>query len=91
MPSGRTRRVSMALAAALPNLPDAACRDYPDPDLWHPPRPDPFQEMEAIQICMRCPETGACLAFARKAHPITGIWGGTTFADRSDLFRRVFV
>ncbi len=86
MPAGRTRRKVLALAAYLPNLPDAVCREFDDPDLWHPERPNPKQERQAIALCHTCPEINGCLLFAARAHPLPGIWGGTTEAQRKRLF-----
>jgi WhiB family transcriptional regulator, redox-sensing transcriptional regulator len=86
MPAGRTRKKVLALAAYLPSLPDAVCREYDDPDLWHPDRPNAAQERQAVAVCHSCPEENACLLFAARAHPLPGIWGGTTEAERKRLF-----
>jgi hypothetical protein len=85
MPTGRTKKAYMALAAYLPNLPEAACRSHPNPDLWHPERPSPAQEKEAIEVCRTCAAHDACLLFAIRAHPISGIWGGTTAFTRESM------
>jgi WhiB family redox-sensing transcriptional regulator len=86
MPAGRTRRKVLALAAFLPSLPDAVCRTYDDPDLWHPERPNERQERQAVALCHTCPEENGCLLFAARAHPLPGIWGGTTEAQRKQMF-----
>lgn len=86
MPAGRTRKKLLALAAFLPSLPNGICTTHPEPDLWHPDRPNEGQEREAIDLCNICPEENGCLLFAMRAHPIAGIWGGTTAAQRTALF-----
>lgn len=77
-----TRRMRQMVASTLPNLPDSLCRNHEDPDLWHPIRPNRRQEFKAIGICRSCPAITECLAYALRANPIHGIWGGTTLEMR---------
>jgi len=70
------------VASTLPNLPNALCREFSDPDLWHPVRPNRRQEFQAIGICRECPVITSCLSYAIRANPIQGIWGGTTLEMR---------
>lgn len=77
-----TRRFRAMMVQTLPALPDAACREFDDPDLWHPERPNRRQEFKAIGICGHCPVKRSCLAYAQRAHPVSGIWGGTTLEMR---------
>ena len=77
------RRMRAEMLQTLPTLPKALCRSPgADPDLWHPARSNRKQESAAIKVCMMCTETLACLSFAIRAHPISGVWGGTTEAQR---------
>lgn len=39
----------------------------------------------AIEVCSRCQVADACLRFAVETEQRTGIWGGTTAAQRRDL------
>lgn len=73
------------MVQTLPALPDALCRGHGDPDLWHPERSNRRQEFAAISICRRCPVQVSCLGFAQRAHPMSGIWGGTTLEMRAFL------
>lgn len=70
------------VASTLPSLPNASCRSYSDPDLWHPARPNRRQEFKAIGICRTCPVITECLNYAMRANPVEGIWGGTTLDMR---------
>lgn len=85
------RRRRLAVIADSPDLPDALCVNY-DPEIWHPPRPSASAEAEAAEICGRCPEQRACLAWALIAQGqgvlITGIWGGYTEDARADMLDR---
>lgn len=86
-----TRRMRAVVASTLPNLPNASCKGYRDPDLWHPERPNRRQEFRAIGICGHCPVKVECLSYAMRAHPIQGIWGGTTYDMRMFLEREDIV
>lgn len=79
------RRMRAAMLETLPSLPGALCRVHENPDLWHPHRPNASQEIAAVTVCMRCPEIQNCLGFAVRAHPLSGIWGGTTEAQRTTM------
>jgi WhiB family transcriptional regulator, redox-sensing transcriptional regulator len=64
----------------LPHLPRARCKDTSDPDAWFS---NDMDVLTAAQlVCARCPERGACLAFAVE-HDITiGVWGGLLPGER---------
>lgn len=80
------RRMRAAMLQTLPNLPRALCRSKKhNPDKWHPARANRRQELEATAICYRCPEMLECLSYATRAHPVSGIWGGTTEAQRDTM------
>ncbi|MEU0965798.1 WhiB family transcriptional regulator [Streptomyces sp. NPDC005917] len=69
----------------------ASCRDG-DPDLFFPIGhsdcgPTLVQIGEAKAVCRRCPVMQQCLAWALDAHPVEGIWGGTTENERRSMRR----
>lgn len=67
------------LAVELDPVFEGALCAQTDPDLWFPPPggdPEP-----AKRICDRCPARQPCLDWAL-AHDVTGVWGGTTEAER---------
>jgi WhiB family transcriptional regulator, redox-sensing transcriptional regulator len=69
----------------------ASCRDG-DPDLFFPighsaSGPTLVQVDEAKAVCRRCPVMRQCLAYALDAHPVEGIWGGTTENERRSMRR----
>jgi hypothetical protein len=47
------------------------------------------RETEAKRICARCPVKSPCLAYALGVHEALGIWGGSTEAERRQLYRAV--
>jgi WhiB family redox-sensing transcriptional regulator len=70
----------------VPNLPLAACKDYPV-DLWFK-KPgegarDPYKD--AKEVCASCPERVACLDFAMENNEKSGVWGGKTPDERRKL------
>lgn len=71
--------------ASVEWMDDALCREvgpepfFPDSDIS--PR-------DALEICHRCDVEIECLTFALTIGPVSGIWGGTTEADRRRLKRR---
>lgn len=80
----------------IPDLPGAACKDHPDPDLFFPgPGQGGRQKRDkAIAICEGCPVREACLEVAlewdRNHEPIDwtyGVWGGTTRDDRKKMLK----
>ena len=85
------RRMRAAMLQTMPNLPRALCRTSKDPDLWHPERSTRRQEAEAMRVCMRCHEMLNCLAYAVRAHPISGVWGATTEAQRRTMLENANV
>lgn len=69
----------------------AACRDQGiDPELFFPVSESgsAVPQIAAAQaVCARCPVAADCLASALRAGEPSGIWGGTTSAERR-LLRR---
>lgn len=65
---------------------DAACREPGvDPELFFPVSesgPAAGQVAAAKAVCAGCPVAGDCLGWALRAGEATGIWGGTTPAER---------
>ena len=71
---------------------DAACKDSPTPDLWHPVGSDATMTREkraqiaaAKEVCAGCPVKDACLTEALADPKLTGIWGETTDRERSRM------
>ena len=62
---------------------DAACKDHPYPDLWHPTPNSAGYEAKAV--CRVCPVLQACGAAALADPSLTGVWGGLTDAERARL------
>lgn len=78
-------------ADTLPNLPGAACRATPDPEVFFPAtsggRPSKWEQLlwdEAAEMCSHCPVRVQCLEWAIEHHEV-GIWGGTTDEERRRL------
>ena len=68
----------------------AACLDE-DPELFFPigsTGPAVHQEIEAKQVCGRCPVREQCLTWALEAGQDHGVWGGLTEDERRSLKRR---
>ena len=65
---------------------DGLCRQV-DPALWFPTDDMTQSPREAIRICSTCPVKARCLAFALE-HLETGVWGGTTDADRRRMRKK---
>jgi WhiB family transcriptional regulator, redox-sensing transcriptional regulator len=62
----------------------AACRDA-DPELFFPVGHSAIAELQAaiaLQICAICPVRRRCLRWALDHDEISGVWGGTTEAER---------
>lgn len=55
-----------------------------DPELFFPPVGG--RSRPAKQLCALCPAREACLRWAM-AHPVEGVWGGTTAVERARLAR----
>jgi hypothetical protein len=69
---------------------EAVCRDE-DPDLFFPAGsagPYAAQIEEAKSVCRRCPAIDACGQWALDTGQETGIWGGTSEAERRTILRR---
>ncbi|MGH3096687.1 MAG: WhiB family transcriptional regulator [Streptosporangiales bacterium] len=65
------------------NWRQAACRGE-DPELFDFDR----YELFAKAVCARCPVRQRCLDYALR-HAVSGVWGGTSDAERSLLRRRL--
>lgn len=73
-----------------PWMDDGACTQAINPDAWFPPRPNsvPPETALAIKVCRtRCPVQAQCLRYAL-AHPVQGVWGGTTEGQRARLAKQ---
>ena len=67
---------------------DAACRDHPEPDLWHSDAtgvPGQRIDARAKAICRTCPVQLTCLA--ENFNQPHGVWGGMTADERRRLRR----
>ncbi|MET9098323.1 WhiB family transcriptional regulator [Streptomyces antibioticus] len=64
------------LTASTPDLP---CRTT-DPDLWF--SRSSTDRALAVALCQECPVRTACAQYALNDRSLTGVWGGTTAADR---------
>ena len=71
-----------------------ACAGHPEPDLFHPDNESPARAearaliAEVVAICSDCPVRDLCLAYALSDPSVTGLWAGTTTAEREGLRRR---
>ncbi|MFD4572068.1 WhiB family transcriptional regulator [Streptomyces sp. NPDC058417] len=65
------------LAAVTPGLP---CRTT-DPELWF--SRSSSERALAVALCEDCPIRQACAQYAIDNRGVSGVWGGTTLADRS--------
>jgi WhiB family redox-sensing transcriptional regulator len=68
---------------------DAACRGH-DPELWFPVGDSGLaraQTAEAKRVCVGCPVRQECTEYALGTGQYTGVWGGTTEAERRGLLR----
>lgn len=66
----------------------AACRDHPEPDLWHSDaagRPGKRLNDRAKAVCRGCPVQAECLDAG--LHQRHGIWGGLDPHERRQLRR----
>lgn len=57
----------------------AACQ-YVDADLWFPEKGG--SPLSAMRICMGCEVRAECLEYALRGNEQSGIWGGTSEAQR---------
>lgn len=69
----------------FPDLPDAACAGTTDPEAFF--SFNDWRIDQARNICRRCPEIRACLAWAL-THSEHGLWAGTTEEQRHQLRAR---
>jgi hypothetical protein len=64
------------LAATTPGLPCTTT----DPELWHSTRSS--ERALAVALCQECPIRTPCAQYALDHRDVSGVWGGTTAADR---------
>ncbi|MCX4994286.1 WhiB family transcriptional regulator [Streptomyces longwoodensis] len=64
------------LAATTPGLP---CQET-DPELWH--SRSSSERALAVELCAGCPIRTPCAQYALDHRDVSGVWGGTTAADR---------
>jgi WhiB family redox-sensing transcriptional regulator len=71
----------------IPQLENAACRDYAFPDLFFPvgKKQEEVNLPYAKAICSSCVEASRCLEFALEQKIEDGIWAGTTPDMRSRM------
>ena len=71
----------------IPLLPQAACREIENPDLFFPESRD--QERKSLptirKICDGCIERKECLDYALEQQVPHGIWAGFTWAERKRM------
>jgi WhiB family transcriptional regulator, redox-sensing transcriptional regulator len=69
----------------LPNMPDAACREYPDLP-WVPDVGGDHGVIRRMRgICAGCPELERCREVAVATPELLGVWGGLTTRERAAL------
>ena len=67
---------------------EAACLEYPEPDLFFATGESGAEEItKAKAICAGCPVRFECLLYAVETAQTYGVWGGTD-ADERRLIRR---
>lgn len=69
----------------VPRLPGAVCIETDNPDAFF--STEEWQLELARNMCRRCPEIRACLAWAL-THKELGLWAGTTEPQRAQLLDR---
>jgi len=73
----------------------AACKDHPDPDIWHADETssnpwDIAAKEEARRICKTmCLVRAECLAYALRTGQRTGFWGGLSPRELTKLRREL--
>ena len=74
----------------LPHLPEAACKDYFNPDLFFPEtREQRAKRLPLIRnICGGCPVRKECLTYAIKNRIPDGFWGGLSPSERGMINTR---
>lgn len=65
----------------------ARCRKIPDPDIFFPEHDSPSYTLFGRSFCGPCPVRVECLAYAM-ACDMSGVWGGTSEAERRSLKRK---
>jgi WhiB family redox-sensing transcriptional regulator len=68
---------------------DAACKDYPDKEVFFPSRGDTLNLAKARTICMGCPVRVECLEYALASETgnrtASGVWGGLSGKQRRKI------
>lgn len=75
-----------------PTFPNAPCASSGDPDLWfqgehHASEARHLADVQAAEICGRCPHRLPCLNYALTNRIWSGVWGGTTEMERKAMLR----
>ena len=69
---------------------DAACRDVPSEQFFHPENERGAarrnRELAAKALCASCPVLLACRAHALKVREPYGVWGGLSEDDREAIY-----
>ncbi len=66
----------------------AACADYPHALFFPAPDTSAGEIEHAKAICSVCPVIDLCLEYSLETNQRSGIWGGTTEAERRSLRRK---
>lgn len=72
----------------MPALPEAACKDVTDPEVFFPHSTEERRLEQARNYCRRCPIVRDCLAWALTNAEEHGVWAGTTPEQRKNLADR---
>lgn len=81
--------------AELPAMPEAACRNHPNPDFFFPEDIRNFEQRvfasaSAFAACDSCPIQAKCLAFGMEPENIRyGIYGGLMPGERLTLAKKL--
>lgn len=75
----------------LPQLPQAACRDIENPDVFFPDsRATERKSLPVVRkICDGCSVRKECLEYALNERIIDGLWAGTTPAQRKAMMKKI--
>lgn len=64
----------------------ALCGQGDNPDLFFPSHINGVADARAARkVCRKCPVRAECLEYALNDSRITGVWGGTTAAERRHI------
>lgn len=65
---------------------EAACRRWPDPDVFFPDRGD--EDTAILLLCSDCPVAIQCRTQALRERQRYGVWGGLTERDRERIWEQ---